>query len=545
MRFFIVFLLIVSSTTAFGAEALTPKSPIVLQAIGRAVNYLKQNGIKENRLGGRALAALALYKAGTDPVSDPLIQGTLADIRKSIASDGTIAISDHIYTAGICILFLAEVGPEEYRRELIAFGRFLHDNQRKDGSWTYLTSGAADAYPSGDMSMTQYGTMGLWTLHQLGIDVSGYDVNRLGRWLTSVQTAEGAYAYQTTVSLDFKQINWNNPKLSMTAAGLASVYVCRDLFGFNGENRKVDEVHEAFRSRSEDIADSPLGSYRLTIPKEMFNVAQMKGNAWMERNFNPITTAADHFHYYLYALERYAAFKELAENKSLESPPWYSKVATIMLEKQTADGSWLGTNGAQVDTAYTVLFLTRSTRRSFEKWKAPNIFDGGNLRGGRGLPKSTDDIRIEDGNIVSLSEMGSAEQLIERLEDLQNTDEETLGQLAELSIADVENLLKRNKSKIKKMVGHEVAAQRFAAVELLGKSGDVSNAPALIYALTDPDHDVAEAAQKALLRLTRQLKPEPLPKPEDAGFERKMTLLVNRWRDWYRTIDPDAVFEDR
>ena len=268
----------------------------------------------------------------------------------------------------------------------------------------------------------------------------------------------------------------------------------------------------------------------------------------MERHFNPGTPSMNFFYYYLYALERYGAFRELAENRPLESPPWYNRVAAVLLEGQAADGSWTGSSSntqAPVDTAYAVLFLLRSTRRSFEKWKEPNLFGGGNLRGGRGLPSSTDDVRIEDGVVVSLSEIGSAEQLLERLGDMQNTDEEMLLQLAELPAEDVENLLKQNKAKIKKMVGHETAAQRFAAVNLLGKSGDISNVPALVYALTDPDSEVAEAAQKALLRLARQPKPEPLPEPDDPDFERHMTLRINRWKDWYRTIDPDALFEER
>ena len=548
MRPFVIVFFFLIGITAFGAEKLTPKSPVVLQSVERAVAFLKTNGIKEQRLGGRALVALALLKAGVDPETDPFIQGTIKEVQKAFSTDGTVTISDHIYTAGLLILFLAELDPDHYRGELIALGRFLHTHQRRDGSWTYLTSGPADNYPAGDMSMTQYGAMGLWTLNQIGIDISGNAVDRLGRWLTSVQNPEGAYAYHTSVSPDFRQVSWNGPTLSMTAAGLASLYVCRDLYGFDDRNRRSDGVHEAFREHSEEVADVPLRDYRLSVRKEMFTVAQMKGNAWMERNSHTIAPSTDFFYYYLYALERYGAFKELAENKPLESPAWYNRAATVILTKQAGNGSWTGSRhelSVPVDTAFAVLFLLRSTRLSFDKWKPPNIFGGGNLRGGRGLPRSTDDLRIEDGVVVSLSEIGSAEQLLERLGDLQDTDEETLARLTELSTEDIESLLKRNRTKIRKMVGHKTGAQRFAAVNLLGKSGDASNAPALIYALTDPDHDVAEAAQQALLRLTRQPKSDPLPKPEEANFERQMTAIINRWKEWYRTIDPDALFEER
>jgi len=551
MRYFVFAFFLLFALSVFGAEGLTPQSPTVLQAVARAVAFLKKNGSTEPRLGGRALVALALYKAGVDPETDSTIQGALEDIQKAISDDGTVTISDHIYTAGIIILLLAEIDPDRYRRELIAMGRFLQVNQCPDGSWIYPSAPPPGAYPSGDMSMTQYATMGLWTLHQIGINISGNAVDRLGRWLTTVQSAEGTYAYQTH---DFGTRQWRwetgvNRTLSMTAAGMASVYVCRDLFGFNGQNRTWDgEVHEAFRERAEDIADIPLGNYRLSVRKEVFETVQVKGNAWMERNYTPVKPTGEFFYYYLYALERYSAFKELAENEYHESPPWYNRAATVLLDKQATDGSWKDVRsepGTSVDTAYALLFLLRSTRRSFEKWKVPNIFDGGNLRGGRGLPTLTDDIKIENGVVVSLSEMGNAEQLMERLDDLQDTDEETLIRLAELPAEDVENLLKRNKAKLKTMVGHTTAVQRFAAVNLLGKSGNVSNAPALIYALTDPDHNVAEAAQTALLRLSRQTTATPFPKPEEPNVEHRMAAMIQHWKEWYRTIDPDALFEER
>ncbi len=541
---FLVFLLLLASSAAYAAEGLTPKSPEIVRAVERASAYLKANGQSEQRLGGKALIALALYKAGAD-VNEPFIQGTISEIQKAITSDGTVNISDHIYTAGLIILFLSEIDQERYRRELTAVGKYLVKNQRADGAWTYLTSGTADAYPSGDMSMTQYAVMALWTLYQLGYEIPGECIDRISYWLLSVQTPEGAYAYQTTVSDGFKHVSWNGPKLSMSAAGMASVYVCRDLVGFNGSNRKVDEIHEAFKEKSDDFDSSPLGSYRITVRKEQFNGVQMKGNAWMERNFTPVTLSTDYFFYYLYALERYAAFKELAENKFLESPPWYNKPAALLLEKQASDGSWAGNIGRPIDTAYAVLFLCRSTRRSFEKWKQPNIFDGGNMLGGRGLPKSTDEIKVEDGKVISLSEMQSSERLMDRLGDLKDVDEDSLARLAELPAEDIEILLQKNKTKIKKMVGHEKAEQRLAAVQMLGKSGDLSMVPALIYALTDPDPAIAEAAQTSLLRLARNSKRIHLPKPNDPQFERQLSKIIDRWKEWYRTIDPDAVFEDR
>jgi hypothetical protein len=525
------------------AQGLTPKSPQVVRSVERAAEYLKQNGVRESRLGGRALISMALVKAGVDE-THPFIQDTIRDIRKAVATDGTVTIDNHIYTAGIIILFLGELDIDRHRRELDAFCRFLHNNQRKDGAWTYLTSGTADNYPSGDMSMTQYAVMALWTLHQLGFEVSGESVNRVGRWLVTIQNPEGGFAYQSTISPDFKQISWSGVRLSMTAAGMASVYVCRDLFGFNGnESRKIpeDEIHEAFKETPEfENGFRAIGEFRFSIPKGAFNGIQMKGNVWLDKHFLPITAQTEYFFYYLYALERYAAFRELAEDKHFESPPWYDKTATFLLANQSENGSWSGNIGPEVDTAYAVLFLLRSTHRTFEKIKIPNRYGGGNLLGGRGLPKLTDSIKIEEGQIVSLSEIGNTGHLMDNLANLEETDEKILAQLAELSANDIEDLLQKNKSKIRKLVGHEQAERRFAAVTMFGKSGDVSNAPILIYALSDPDSGVAQAAQDALLRLARMLGEEKLP-----DDPRKREQNIERWKSWYRKINPDVVFEER
>lgn len=547
VKFFFVLVVFFLFSCNLQAKGLTPTSPEIVAAVEKAVRFLQTEGPRENRLGGRALICMALVKAGVRE-NHPFVEQTVKDIQAAIPSDGTVNISDHIYTAGLMVLFLADLGADRYRRELDALRRYLEKNQRTDGAWTYLTSGTADAYPSGDMSMTQYAVMALWTLHQEQFPVSGENIDRIARWLVSVQSPEGGYAYQTTVSDHFKQVSWNGVRLSMTSAGMASVYVCRDLFGLNiPKNDPADKVHEAFAEKpSEDESQTgSIGNFRFTVPVSAFNQVQRRGNLWLERHFYPITSSTEYFFYYLYALERYGAFRELAENKYYESPPWYNKTAEFLLTNQAANGSWSGNIGSQVDTAYAVLFLLRSTRRTFEKIKPPQLFGGGNMIGGRGLPKLTDDIKVQDGQIISLAEIPDSEQLMRRLDELEETDDETLAQLADLPAEEVENLLNKNRAKIKKLVGHEKAEKRFAAVTLLGKSGDVSYVPALIYALTDPDPDVMQAAQDALLRLARLPSKERLPIGEDPNTVRKRDENIKRWKTWYLKINPDAVFEER
>ena len=527
------------------AQGLSPESPQVVRSVERAVDFLKQRGVSESRLGGRALAAMALVKAGVD-ADHPFVAHTISDIKKAVATDGTVTISDHIYTAGIIVLFLGELDTDLYRRELDAFCRFLHKNQRSDGAWTYLTSGSADNYPSGDMSMTQYGVMALWTLHQHGFSVSGENTDRVGHWLALAQHPDGGYGYQTRISDGGKNVSRDGAKLSMTAAGMASVYVCRDLFGYNRSGRNIpkDGIPDAFTDVTTLLPDgggfNPIDGYRFTVRENVFSTLQTRGNHWLDKHFFPVTENTSYFYYYLYAFERYAAFRELAENKHFKSPPWYDKTAAFLLSNQKEDGSWQGNIGAVVDTAYAVLFLLRSTHRTFEKARSINRYGGGNLLGGRGLPKLTDQLEIRDGRVVSLSEIGDSGRLMDNIADLDDMDEKALSQLAELPAGDIEDLLQKNKTKMKRLIGHENAGRRLAVVRMFAKSGNVTNTPALIYALTDPDPDVAQAALDALNRLARKPSPEKLP-----TGDRQRDLLVQRWKQWYRKIDPDVIFEER
>ncbi len=129
---------------------------------------------------------------------------------------------------------------------------------------------------------------------------------------------------------------------------------------------------------------------------------------------------------------------------------------------------------------------------------------------------------------------------MDNLADLEKTDEETLARLAELPADDVEELLRKNKTQMKRLIGHENAQHRHAVVKIFAKSGDVANCPALIYALTDPTPEIAQEALDALNRLTRNPAPETLPTEE-----RERNKRIAQWKDWYRNLDPDVVFEER
>ena len=77
------------------------------------------------------------------------------------------------------------------------------------------------------------------------------------------------------------------------------------------------------------------------------------------------------------------------------------------------------------------------------------------------------------------------------------------------------------------------------AVRLLGRQGELDNVPILIYALTDQDPRVQAEADGGLKLISRRFDGVGLPdRPEPSDLK----AAVTRWKEWYRTIRPDATF---
>src|SRR5262245_57467950 len=68
-----------------GANAYTPESPEVKQAIERGLAYLQAHGAEELRLGGKCLIGLCFLKNGR-PISDPNIQAGIKACRDSLTA---------------------------------------------------------------------------------------------------------------------------------------------------------------------------------------------------------------------------------------------------------------------------------------------------------------------------------------------------------------------------------------------------------------------------------------------------------------------------
>lgn len=518
------------------AQSYSPDHPDVIRAVDKAVKGLAT--MSESRMGAQAVAGLAVLKAGHSE-NHPIVQKALRSVLGGIdrRTGRFNPGSSEIYTAGLAACFLIELDPVRYRREIQAVLGFLRNAQQRDGGWGYSD------YATGDTSMTQYGVLSAWEAMTAGIPVDRAVADKMAIWLLRTQDPSGGFGYQAKFPRTNQLMRQEEVRPSLSAAGLGSVYICYDLLGFNGTaKRRNSDLPEALRPVNQSQRNADMLRFTSTIPQGQFTATMARGNAWMGKNFRSASQASangGYEHYALYAWERYWSFRELAEGYADPYPAWYQSGAAHLLKTQGGDGKWQSSCGEMPDTAFGILFLVRSSQKSIEHMRD---FGAGNMIGGRGLPTSSDDIVIRDGQVMSKKEAEAGRKMLELVDDPSDPNyDEKMQALGSLSVMETRELVSANASRLTEMAGSRSADARMAAVTSLGKSGDVHHAPILIYALTDPDRNVALAARDALRRISRRWDGYELP---DTFTDAQREEAIEKWKTWYRAVRPDAEFEN-
>lgn len=508
---------------AHPALALSPESPEVVAAVNRGLQYLETHD--EPRSGGKALIALAFLKNGQE--DHPYIQQALESVQSTIKKD----YSEDVYTNGLSIIFLITLDPVKYRTEIDALLGFMIARQKPHGGWGY------DHQASGDTSMTQYAVLSMWEAGAVGIETPVASWERVSNWLLRTQDPSGAFGYQGRDSGSFTRVPQAEVRHSMAAAGLGSLYVCTDHLGLSNTPQQESNVPTALQV----VQDEQTKKRRLTnnVDTGRVQLAASDGAEWFVKNHD--MDAKPYTHYYLYAYERYRSFREVAENSVEIEPAWYDEAATFLLQTQREDGSWLssGTTGPECDTAFAVLFLLRSTKKSLNH---AGRFGAGTLVGGRGLPTGDGPVQMRGGRVIAKPLAGPAEELLKLIEDPNREDHDQAVQgFEDLARMGNEELLTEHEAKIKELAAKGDPDARRAAVVALGRTGNLDNVPILIYALTDPDERVFLAARDSLRFISRRFD---VFESEGVLSADRLRAEIERWKQWYRRIRPDAVFED-
>lgn len=528
-------LLVTLGMTAWGnthAWAVTPKSPEVLEIVAGANAYLLK-ARDHDRIGGKALVAMALYKSGTKP-DHPKIQSALRAC-KQFASKVPEYRHDVIYDAGLCMIFLCELDPYSNHQEIENLVTFFVKNQKGHGGFGYQEK------DTGDNSMNQYAALGLWLAKMNQFEVPIESIAGLAKYMMSVQDPTGAFGYQGVMKApNGPRVQQSDIRPSMVTAGLCSVYVTGNALGLGGQGaqaesdvpagfKEIEEEKDEERERIRDV----FGPDAQAALKDVKN----RGDAWMDKNFTVKNTRWQL--YYLYALERYKAFQEIDTGRPDPEPMWYNAGFEFIKESRQDDGSIKAMDeDPTIGSAFSILFLVRGTAATLKKHV--KSFDNGLLAGGRGLPTDLSGAELRNGKVINMKEIPETKRFLEML----NSDDGSLDDLVDADISfDLVGLSGDEREvalqSVRLKLRQGAYASRIMAIRAIESVKDFDSVPDLIYALSDPDPRVVVEARDALRFVSRKIDgfgmpADPTPPEVEAG--------IQQWKDWYRSLRPDAMF---
>lgn len=522
------------------ARAFTPESPEVRAMIDRALQYLSTNH-QEHRAGGVCLKGLAAFKATNDD-DHPLCKAALAACKKGDDQQHRQEIEN--YSQGLCLIYLCEVAPTEKALAQKILTEIL-GRQKPHGGWGY--TGAE----RGDTSQTQYAVLGLWTARNAGLQVPGGVMEKVAGWLVRTQDPTGGWAYMGLEATTAQRVNQENVTLGLSAAGLGSVFIAADYLGIlkfkelEEADSSSSELPPVFRLIKDDRADKDKDkkpAIASAVPASVIMAAAGRavadGNNFFKQKFK-IRDSNWQF-YYIYALERYMSFRELADGSKNPEPDWYNQGVKLLQTLQQPDGSFAAPEGEdlcgrEVNTAFATLFLLRSTKKAIAK----AITGDGTLRGSRGLPKNTEtNLRVDkEGRVVTAPVVRTADDMIKLLND-SKTDFDSWDEFpSDFELSSDPATRKSQIARFRRSVFGGPYAARRVAVRVLARTGELDNVPTLLHALTDPDKRVARDAHDALRFLSRRFQTVAVSRdPSDDEMRR----VLNYWKLWYKSVQPDA-----
>ncbi len=519
-------------------EPITPDSEYVRKMVRPAIDYLIAYRTKPERdFGSDALIGLAIYngelRLGKEPYEIkqiPVLKAILERVQGAVQDMSTDG-ERTIYAACVSGLLLAEVDPVKYSAEIEKVLTVLYNRQAPHGGWGYTNE------PAGDVSQTQYASLFLWLAKNKDFQVKASAVEGAIKYLLGVQRGSGGFPYKGEPGKAGDNLADTH---SLAAAGLGSIYLLGDAYGLHGgddvkKNRPVDGLLPP--SVSVFVAQDPKKKKGASPPRFIngFDAAKAKGDAWFRNRFT--VNPAAWTYYYLYGFERYSSFKERADKvASNPSPFWYVEGAKFLKSKQDGDGSWMTENGAEKvrahSTCFAVLFLVRSTQLLIPE--SVGVMETGM----QGLPEEGP-ISLRNGRIMNQTFNRDFGDVMAMIETGKDTDWRAFESTFDSLVLD-----SNKKSRavqlvtLRKMVEHPNADARRIAVKSISKFRDFDNIKFLIFALSDPEPDVARMANDGLRFISRKFNTKKI---SDKPNKQEIEALTKYWTDWYLTVDPNGT----
>jgi hypothetical protein len=302
-----------------------------------------------NACGHTEISGLTLLYTGSHPINSALMVQTL-DYLMGNNIEYTYARCCRTMAYAAALKNIHSPGPrrDTIRKAIVADAQWLvnaqHSNADQSGGWTYQGLGDPEFNHRIDFSNTQFAILALWEASKVGVEVPNIIWERTLDLYKRNQQQDGSWNYGPHTEADGAGYG------SMTAAGLATLYICMDML----------DLASGCPCRG-----ARAGGDRADLERRMALAFK-----WLEDHFtaetNPGGAMSGWRMYWLYAVERVGM---ATGYKYLGSHDWYREGCATVLAQQNGDGSWPGEaeGGPIPTTCFAVLFLY--------KGRAPILFN--------------------------------------------------------------------------------------------------------------------------------------------------------------------------
>jgi hypothetical protein len=300
------------------------------------INQQKPDGSWDGQAGYSALAFMTLAYMGEHPNREVMTKGLnyLVSLDPDRDMDGGASPRSRGYTVPIRVMGLSYIHNkllgekrELVRKHMLADLLRIRVGQATNGGWRYALSGGGEW----DFSVSQWPLLAMREANLVGIEFPTDSLLKARDLYYSKQNADGGWNYQDGKSYG-----------SMTAAGLASVYIIADVL--------------------EPASGCPCLSGRSAATASEADRRIDKALEWLSKNFaadrNP--NKGDQHLYWLYCVERVGI---AAGYKYFGTHDWFQEGAEVLVGRQGGNGSW----GDLPNTCFATLFLF--------KGRAPVLFE--------------------------------------------------------------------------------------------------------------------------------------------------------------------------
>jgi len=527
----------------------TPDSPKVEAMVTSALKYLHTARGTDER---NCLVALSIVQASKRymaavPDGDKFVNEVVKSVRRGVNGGGLLNHKE-VYYPCLALILLCEMDDVLYRPEIDKLIAAFEAQQLPNGGFAYRNQTAWDT------SQTQFVALAYFVARQHRLNVSVESSKRILEFMMAVQNNR-TWTYSPSDRQN---------RISIHAACSGTVYLLSDLLQLQPRVKKVGKrriqgfgeelppsISIFIPETSPDGSSDDQGQWRgegplADVNKRNLSEVKQKANAHFEQVFTYNTRNWPF--YYIYALERYAYFREQAEgsvgNGALRR--WYDEGVELMASIQKEDGSFPAgperNSPANVNTAFAVMFLVRSSEILSLPPSSSSLAGGNDLASLKGQKLK----QLKGGKIQSSEASQNLNELLDSLnQDLSAEQLATLTETLKTAIRDYQDRPETSRGEaqsfLRSLVKDKNYYKRLIAVRFLAAEQDLDNAPALIYAMGDPDVRICIEAHNGLRLISRKIDSIGLPEKPNRS---DLTTTKEQWASWYTKLRPDAELYD-